>query len=212
MERLVAHPAMAIREVRVEGAVQADVAQIRALADVVEGDPWLAVDPDRIKFRLEAHPWVRRARVQRPWPGQVRVRIEECVPVARIRVDQRSYGLCGDLRVVPLPDETDGLPEIRDFGSGSGADEEWLARGLAYLEALRDTGVVEPVRLDLRRDGADWIVLPDRGFEAEVDGRIPAPRAARNVSAFLERLDGEGGSRGTLRLIAEGTAVWKGAA
>jgi hypothetical protein len=31
------------------------------------------------------------------------------------------------------------------------------------------------------------------------------------VWRFLEKLDGEGAERGTLRLISEGTAVWKAA-
>ncbi len=211
-ERIVAHPAMSVREVRVDGVTRADAAELRALADVAQGDPWLALDSDRIRFRLESHPWVQRARILRPWPGQVRLRITECVPVARIRVANVSYGLCDDLRVVPLPEEAGTLPEVRDFGSGLGADEESLSRGLIYLSALRRNGLEEAVRLDLRREGSDWIVLPDRGFEAEVDGRIPASRAARNVSAFLERLDAQGGSRGTLRLIANETAVWRAAA
>jgi cell division septal protein FtsQ len=212
VEWLAARPFLAVREVRVEGARTADADELQALSGVTPGTPWLTLDTHGVAFRLESHPSVRRARVRRPWPGRVVLDVTECQPLAVIRVDERPYGLCDDLRVVPLPEGDADLPVIRDFASGRGADPEELERGLEYVRVLRKLGITQHVRLDLRRDDCDVIALPERGFEAEVQERLPAGAAARDVAAFLERLDEEGGGRGTLRLISEGTAVWKASA
>jgi hypothetical protein len=127
-------------------------------------------------------------------------------------VDGQRYGLCPDLRLVPVMGDEGELPVIRDFASGRKVDPETLARGLEYVTQLRELGFHDTLHLDLRKANVDVILLPDRGFAAEVESALAAPVAARSVAAFLETLDAEGGQRGTLRLISEGTAVWKASA
>jgi len=206
VERLVVHPAFAVREVRVVGTGRTSPEELRGLADIAAGDPWLALDAAAVETRLTAHPWVARARVRRPWPGRVVLRVDECVPIARVEIAGRLYGLCEDLRVVPGADP--GLPLFSL--AGKRVDPEDLARGVAYSESLDRHGVAGPLRVRLDRE-ADRIELPERGFTATVEGHVPAERVAGNIAAFLEKLDAEGASRGTLRIISEGTAVWKAA-
>lgn len=209
---LAARDAFAVKEVRVEGFAQSAEEDLRELAGVAPGDPWLTLDGGAAAFRLESHPWVARARVLRPWPGKVVVRVRECRPVAVVQVQGRPYGLCEDLRIVPGTAGEADLPVIRDFDSGLGADPDALERALEYVRVFREHGLAQGLRLDLHARGGDVIALPSLGFSARVDGPIAAPRAARRVAAFLETLDGEGGGRGTLQLISEKTAVWRASA
>ncbi len=212
MERLAVLPSFAVREIEVRGIEHADLDEILALAAVLPGEPWIGLDRATVRFRVQSHPWVQRARIHRPWVGRVRIQIQECRPIARIHVDGRKYGLCEDLRIVPDSPDQVGLPVIRDFGSGRAVDSEALARGVEYVRALREFGLDGTLVVDLRRGTGDRIELPDVGFAIEVERRIPAAEVARNAAAFLEKLDGEGGARGTLRLISEGTAVWTASA
>ena len=207
--RLAVVPAFAVRHVSVKGAKHFPEDEARRLAGIEPGQPWLLVDRRAAELRLESHPWIEHARVLRPWPGFVRLSISECAPVARVEIAGRTYGLCQDLRVVPSGDEI--LPRIRGRGREK-TDPDALARGLDYVAALRRAGIAgkEPVELEVNQGDGDRIVLPQRGFTATVDEQIPVRLAVRNVRAFLETLDEEGGSRGTLRLVSGDTAVWRG--
>jgi hypothetical protein len=206
VERLVVHPAFAVHEVRVLGASRTSPEELIELADVAAGDPWLAVDPVEVETRLCAHPWVADVRVRRPWPGRIVLRVEECVPIARVEIEGRLYGLCDDLRIVPGADPALPLLSL----AGRQVDPDELARGVAYSSSLDRHGVAGPLRVKLSVRG-DRIELPERGFAATVEGAVPAERVAGNIAAFLERLDAEGATRGTLRIISGGTAVWKAA-
>jgi hypothetical protein len=211
---LAAHPGLAVREIEVVGTEHAAEEELRALAGVVVGDHWLDLDRDAIRFRLRSHPWVADARVRRPGPGRVRLVVEECEPVARIRVAGEVHGVCRDLRVVPAVDGST-LPVIAVTSAGrggSGTNPEILARGVDYVAALEDLGLGETEAFEVEVGGeCDRIRFPRRGFDVRVEAPMPATAAARNAAAFLERLDAEGASRGTLRLISEETAVWRAA-
>lgn len=209
--KLAAQPFFAVRHVSVHGATHVSDDEARRLAGIEPGMAWLLFDRRSAERRLESHPWIEHARVLRPWPGRVRLSIRECEPVARVEVAGRTYGLCDDLRIVPAGDEA--LPLLRGHGREK-TDPDALARGIDYVAALRKAGIAgrERVELDVTQGTGDRVVLPDRGFTATVDERIPVSVAVRNVRAFLETLDEEGGSRGTLRLVSGDTAVWRGAA
>ncbi|MFN8176536.1 MAG: FtsQ-type POTRA domain-containing protein [bacterium] len=206
---LAANKVFRIRTVVVQASAHVGEDEIRSLAAIEPGMPWFLFDRRAAEERLEAHPWIERARVRRPWPGRVRITVEECQPVARVEVAGRTYGLCDDLRIVPEGDAA--LPMVRGHDGREKTDPEALARSLDYVAALRKAGIAghEPVDLDVAGGTGDCLVLPDRGFTVTVDELVPVPVAMRNVLAFLETLDAEGGSRGTLRLVSGDTAVWR---
>jgi hypothetical protein len=212
--RLAAHPAFTVREIEVVGNRRATAAEIVELAGLVPGDRWLDLDAAEIRSRMRAHPWVARARVGRPWIGRVRLAVEECVPVARIRLAGGVYGVCEDLRVVPGV-ENPALPLITEVGGGrsrGSLDPSALARGIDYVRALARESLAgnEPIELELASEG-DLLRFPERGFDLRVTASVEPGAAVRNAAAFLEKLDARGASRGTLRLISEETAVWKAA-
>lgn len=207
VDRLAAQPWLAVRSVRVVGVSRADADELLVRAGVLAGDRWIGLPVEEVQFRLEGHPWVRRASVQRPWPGVVRLHIAERAPLARVRVKGVAYGVADDLRILPRLAPADSLlPEIRGE-----LDDGALLRGLAYAEALRDAGIAgrEPLELAISGEPPDRIDLPRRGFSARIEPPMEPRDAVRNVAAFLETLDGEGEFRGTLRLISPETAVWR---
>ncbi|MCA9752515.1 MAG: FtsQ-type POTRA domain-containing protein [Gemmatimonadetes bacterium] len=206
VERLVAHPRFAVRTVEIEGTARTSPEDLRDLADVHPGDPWLALDADAVELRVTGHPWVAAAHVRRPWPGKVVVQVEECHPIARVQIAGRLYGLCEDLRVVPGADPALPLLSLE----GRKIDPDLLSRAVAYTEELQRRGLAEPLEVRVG-PATDHIELTARGFEAAIDPVIPPALVARNITSFLEKLDAEGASRGTLRLISDGTAVWKAA-
>jgi len=210
---LVASPSLVVREVTVRGAEFADPEAVAQLAAVHAGESWLGLDRRAAERRARAHPQVERVRVRRPWIGKVRIDVKECVPVARVEIGGRQYGLCDDLRVIPGRGEADeGLPLLRT--GGRRADPETLERGLEYLRGLRTAGVPGEERLEVTVTPGepDRIRFVKRGFAATVEGPLSPDSAARNVAAFLETLDETGSARGTLRVISESTAVWRAAA
>jgi hypothetical protein len=207
--KLVAHPALAVREVTVRGAETVAAEEVLRLAAIPSGSPWLAVDTRAVRFRLHALPAVHEVHVRRPWIGKICLDVRECPARARVVIAGEEYGVCDHLQIVPAPDEDrDALPLIRT-GRGP-VDPGELARGMAYLEQIRRRGLAdgESIELVLGSDGRDRIRFPDRGFAAAMARPIPPPDAIRDVAAFLEKLDAPGAARGTLRLLSEGTAVW----
>lgn len=204
--RFVELPALGVREIEVSGVAHASPDAVLELAALATGDPWLALDTRGARFRVLSHPWVNEARIRRVGLGRVRIEIEECVPVATVRVKGQRYGICDDLRIVPGEDGAYArLPALQaDLTPAA------LGRGVAYVTAMKERGMAgaETVELEIGRE-TDRISLPERGFSASVDEAIEPEQAVRNLESFLERLDGKGASRGTLRLISDGTAVWE---
>ena len=85
---LVATPLVAVRQVDVDGAAYTwyfDGERLQGVVDDLDGAAILTVDLAGIRDRVEASPWVRRARVQRHFPDRVTIEIEERVPLAWYR-------------------------------------------------------------------------------------------------------------------------------
>jgi hypothetical protein len=210
---LVEHPAFSVASVSVRGVAAVSADEVIRRSGIHPGDPWLALDRTEAARRVRSLSRVHDAKIRRPWIGRVRIDVRECVPEARVVVRSREYGLCDHLRIIPAgADEREGLPLFRT--TGKTVDPEALAKGFAYLEALRDEGIAEDEAVEITLDakGGDRIRLPARGFAVSVDPPVSPETCAKNVAAFLETLDEKGGARGTLRLVSETTAVWRASA
>lgn len=81
---LLQSPWLAVREVRVFGAVNAPVAGILADHGVIEGVPTISVRPSAIEDALERDPWVAIAEVRVTWPGTVEATVIERIPAGWI--------------------------------------------------------------------------------------------------------------------------------
>lgn len=78
-------PLLSIRSIQVEGNVYTNQAQLDEILAQIDGDAILTADLHGATRRLEAIPWVRRARVSMHLPSRVVVQIDERVPEAFFR-------------------------------------------------------------------------------------------------------------------------------
>lgn len=86
-------PLLDLDEVRVVGAVNTDVDELRR-AGGLDGRPQLAdVDPVAVATRVERLAWVQEAHVVRHWPGDVEIAIVERTPVAAVPAAAGGWAL-----------------------------------------------------------------------------------------------------------------------
>ena len=127
------------------------------------GEPMTAVDTGAAARRIEALPWVDEARVQRSWPGTIRIEVTERTPVAVVDVtDTRSALVDATGRVLAMGTAADIVGAVPPGGvvtltgvRGRVAEGESLRRdareALAVVDALREAlpGTVTGVSTDL---------------------------------------------------------------
>ncbi|MBI4935057.1 MAG: FtsQ-type POTRA domain-containing protein [Actinobacteria bacterium] len=88
---VVASPIFDVRDVVVQGAVYTDPDVLQEVVDSIHGDPVLLVDTEAAEQRLEAVPWVERARVTTDFPHTVVIDIRERKPVATFQGGDEQF-------------------------------------------------------------------------------------------------------------------------
>ena len=86
-------PLLDVDRVTVAGTRETAPAEVRRVAGVERGDPLVGVDTGAIARRVEALPWVARARVSRSWPSTLTVRVTERTPVAQVRINAQRVAM-----------------------------------------------------------------------------------------------------------------------
>lgn len=82
---LLSSPILAIKRVDVEGNVYTDPRLLAAVIAELEGDPILTADLHGAQVRVEAIPWVRKARVSMHLPSRILIQVDERTPLAYVR-------------------------------------------------------------------------------------------------------------------------------
>lgn len=173
-----------VDRVQVSGTEQTPVAEVRAALGAGRGTPMIDVDPGPAEARLEALPWVATARVQRLWPGTVRVVLTERTAVAAAPHPQGWAELDAAGRILAVgPEQPPALPTLATThpgapGTAVGGPDRGLLRTLGDLPtATRD--LVAAVRR-----GSDGIVLDLAegacvvlGDGSELDAKVAAADA-----------------------------------
>ena len=168
---------LAVKGVEVSGAETLSADDVRAAADVPEGEPLARVDLDAIRSRVQALAAVRSADVTRQWPDQVRISVEERVAVAvveyngRLRAVDAEGVVFREYRQAPP-----GLPRVRtssDTGSEALLEAATVASALPEdLAARVDYLTVETVDLIelVLKDGRTvlWGSAEESDLKAEV--------------------------------------------
>lgn len=80
-----------IEQICVQGGRHLSVDQVVALSDIKPGLNTFSLDLDLIGRKVAENPWVREARVQRIFPRQIDISIEERQPVAIINLGYLYY-------------------------------------------------------------------------------------------------------------------------
>jgi cell division protein FtsQ len=172
-----------INRVTVEGRKETPAEVLIGAVEHEAGDPILTVDAEAMRTRLEALPWVRAAMVERRLPGEIRLTIEERVPLALWQRDGRYHLVDRYGATMPVAD----VSRYTGMIVLTGPDAPAHAKALLDLLALEpDLGarVIAAQRVGARR----WNLRLDNG----VDIRLPEEEAAAawRTLADMERDEG----------------------
>jgi cell division protein FtsQ len=166
--RIVASTAAAglvVERVMVEGRNETSRETLLEAVGVKEGDPLLAVDPEAIRTRVEALPWIKSAAVARSFGGTVTLALTEFEPFA---LWQRS----GKIMLVDRSGETIDSGDMARFGKllllvGEKAPDhagelvEMLASEPALRNRIRAAVWVGDRRWNLHFDNGVEVKLPE---------------------------------------------------
>jgi cell division protein FtsQ len=122
-----AHPYFAVAKLEVEGNRRLTRHDVLEWIGVHEGTSIWQASPTRLQMRLESHPWVQRASVQRDFPRHVAITLTERRPVAIVRLETLNYVDRAGRVLGPLRDD-----DSRDFPLISGFDDD-AARSFAPI-------------------------------------------------------------------------------
>ncbi len=131
------HPYFALGELEVEGNRRLSRQEVLQWAGVAAGTSIWDAAPDVVRLRLQSHPWVRRASVQRAFPNRMTISVRERRPVAIARLEELSYIDRGGNVLGPLrADDSRDFPLIT--GLGDAEDQAFATIGLhRALQLLR---------------------------------------------------------------------------
>lgn len=120
-------PLLDVDRIQVSGAERTPVAAVEAALGAGRGAPMVEVDAGAAAERVEALPWVAEARVQRLWPGTVRVVVEERRAVAVVAHPGGWATVDADGRILAVePEQPAGLVSLagrRDGAPGAVLDQ-----------------------------------------------------------------------------------------
>lgn len=162
---LVTSPLLSVQTITIFGATHAQVEEVLAAQQVVEGRPLIAIRSDSVAEAIESDPWVRSAGVELVFPSHVEVTVEERVAVAWVPTGARWGLIADDGVVVRYADEpsSEAAPvQIRaeDPGLGLTVSEPEILGAVAFLQALpADLAATAIVRL---ADQEMWAWVAER--------------------------------------------------
>lgn len=162
------------RLIRIEGDVERNsLATLRANALPHLSGNFLTLDLTKARQAFEAVPWVRRARVQRVWPGQLKVTLEEHKAVAfwdgrgdwgEPAPERALLNSHGEVFHANLGDvEDDGLPVL----SGPHGSAPQVQRLWQQLQAISQSGGERVAKLELSGRGS-WRATWEAGVPIEL--------------------------------------------
>jgi cell division protein FtsQ len=181
-------PRLPLRTVAVVGSDEQPlsierIAEVRAFAELEDGEPWLGIKPDEVAERVERHPFVREARVQRRPPDAIEIMVELRSPTAVLRRGERLYLVDEDGEVMKQarPGDVVDLPliELESRDDAAGALPE-LGDALAIIEAASRHGLSDRL--------SEVVAVPGAGFEVVLDDGARARLGASDYDLRIRRL------------------------
>jgi len=183
-----------LNTLRIDGALtHLSTAQIEAAAALPPQLHLFDADLRSLRARVEALPWVARARVSRVWPDTLEIRVWERVPAAR----WGDAELLDDEGIAFAPDAIDLQPAaIQKLPKLSGPAERELDVMNAYRALNQKLGSSEfaPAGLVLDARG-EWRMMTARGIELRFGDGDPLAHVplligtvSHSLSAYLEQI------------------------
>lgn len=186
------HPYFALTMIELDGNRRLSRGELLQWAGVNERTSVWDATPDMVRLRLQDHPWIRRATVQREFPNRLNISVEERRPVAIVRLQALHYvdrggRILGALRDGDSPD----FPLITGLENAALADfvPVGVHRALRFLRLCERTSscfdAVSEVHVDRNRG---LTIIPLRTAVTVVLGwggwRDKLVRAARVLAAW----------------------------
>jgi cell division protein FtsQ len=185
---LVTSPFLVLERIEVKTDGRLDRQEILHWAGVKPGESLLTLKLDQIRSRIELHPWVKQARLERALPHTLEIRIEERRPIAKVVVDKITFFLDATGTIFPPLD--------------GAASADWLTLvGLREADLKRRPEACQRVvqealeLLALLKGRSEWKVQevgldPDRGLRLALeDGPREIWLGFGDLNQRLERLE-----------------------
>lgn len=193
-------PAFAIATIELEGRTRLEEANVLRAAGVAIGTNVFELSPEDVRARLERHPWIASAQVERRLPGTFRLTIVERTPSLVLSLGPSLYLVdeSGSVFKEVAPGDPVDLPIV------SGIERERFLRERAWRTALLSE--IDTLLDDWRAAGlwrrepiAEIHVQADDGLVLHVGedamevrlGRAPFLPKLRKLRRVLDRLDTE---------------------
>jgi len=144
----ISHPYFAITKLELDGNRRLSRQDVLEWIGIHEGASVWYSDPSRLQMRLESHPWIAHASVQRDFPRHVAISVRERRPVAIVRLDTLNYVDRAGHVLGPLRDD-----DSRDFPLITGLEDDavrgfvpiGIHRALQFLRRCERLGCFEGV-------------------------------------------------------------------
>jgi cell division protein FtsQ len=192
------HRYFALASIEVNGNRRISRGEVLQWAGIKEPAGIWDVTPDLARARLQSHPWIQRAKVQREFPNRLSIEIGERRPVAVVRLHELNYvdrggRILGPLRDGDSPDFPliTGLEEAKPSGFASVGVRRAL-RLLRLCQRLHCFNAISEVHVDQDRGLTVFPLHPATAVVLGSGGwREKLARSARVFAAWegqVERL------------------------
>ncbi len=84
-------PLLTLHEITIEGSQRTSEKDILSMTQLDRQMNILSIDLDKLREKVQAHPWIERAEIRRIFPDRISIRITERKPVAIILLDRLYY-------------------------------------------------------------------------------------------------------------------------
>ncbi len=160
-----------INNIDVTGTQRLSSAQLLKMANLDGQTNLLALRPALVEQRLQAHPWIARAELERRWPNRLTLRLTERQPVALVQLEELYYtDRHGSLFKLLSPADPHDFPVItglsrEHFPAGQSPPSVLVSRLMELLDLLQQAP--PPVNFS---QVAEIHVDPERGFTIYLSG------------------------------------------
>jgi cell division protein FtsQ len=183
---------------------------IRALLDASRLGNLLLLDIGQVRERIEAHRWVKEARLRKVFPSTLKVELTEREPAAILKSGE-SY-LMIDREGVWLEllgaREDANLPLLLDSGSFQDDYQDKLALAWKCLDELAPGQLLELDALDLSDPGSVSVYLAGQPTRLVLGGELFAERLAF-IKSYKETLEAQNGALEYIDLRFDDRIIFK---
>jgi cell division protein FtsQ len=183
-------PWATVQRVEVSGTHRVPASTVRAAAGTEIGHPMLLARTADVRARVGKLRLIRSVRVERHWPGTIRVRVVERTPVAALP-SRTGFALVDVDGVVIDPGSVDpaGLPELQVALGASGVPA--MRGALGVLAQLPPAVSDRLLSIGARSPDGIWLRLREKGVKGGVrvewGSSAQTPRKAEVLTALLRQ-------------------------